>query len=213
MEFRRSMAARIDSRLAALFTKTVRSRTPSFCSVVSKSWASATAPFSGFVNSYWSMPMISARTTPLPAAPRNGAGCAEAAGASINPAARIAVLVNATKADPGLRMAVRCFDSVALPFDSSIESPNVLFGEAGPISKEQGFCFPLGDGDHRSSYSLLSQEAGDGCGALGRQAHIVIVAAALIRVADDRNPLRIDRKSTRLNSSHLGISYAVFCLK
>src|SRR5262245_62848671 len=27
------------------------------------------------------------------------------------------------------------------------------------------------------------------------------------------DPLRIDRKSTRLNSSHLGISYAVFCLK
>src|SRR5947199_6388753 len=25
--------------------------------------------------------------------------------------------------------------------------------------------------------------------------------------------LNIDRKSTRLNSSHLGISYAVFCLK
>src|SRR5215475_12404816 len=169
MEFSRSMAASIDLRLAALFTKTVRSRTPSFCSVVSKSRASAAAPFSGFVNSYWSMPMISARTTPLPAAPRNGAGCAEAAGASINPAARIAVRVNATRA--GLRMAVRCFDSVSLPFDSSIESPNVLFGEAGPISKEQRFCFALGDGDHRSSYSLLSQEAGDGCGALGRQAH------------------------------------------
>src|SRR5205814_6737951 len=26
-------------------------------------------------------------------------------------------------------------------------------------------------------------------------------------------PLGVDRKSTRLNSSHLGISYAVFCLK
>src|SRR5947199_6577312 len=26
-------------------------------------------------------------------------------------------------------------------------------------------------------------------------------------------PFWIDRKSTRLNSSHLGISYAVFCLK
>src|ERR1039458_2940575 len=26
-------------------------------------------------------------------------------------------------------------------------------------------------------------------------------------------PLPVDRKSTRLNSSHLGISYAVFCLK
>src|ERR1039458_10573448 len=28
-----------------------------------------------------------------------------------------------------------------------------------------------------------------------------------------RNSSAIDRKSTRLNSSHLGISYAVFCLK
>src|ERR1035438_2826913 len=27
------------------------------------------------------------------------------------------------------------------------------------------------------------------------------------------NPARTDRKSTRLNSSHLGISYAVFCFK
>src|SRR5205814_10116827 len=26
------------------------------------------------------------------------------------------------------------------------------------------------------------------------------------------DPLQLDRKSTRLNSSHLGISYAVFCL-
>src|SRR5438045_6550362 len=29
----------------------------------------------------------------------------------------------------------------------------------------------------------------------------------------DRVHGRLDRKSTRLNSSHLGISYAVFCLK
>src|SRR5262245_63001102 len=28
-----------------------------------------------------------------------------------------------------------------------------------------------------------------------------------------RSQARVDRKSTRLNSSHLGISYAVFCLK
>src|SRR5436853_2831715 len=37
------------------------------------------------------------------------------------------------------------------------------------------------------------------------------------RVAADRQranmPASPDRKSTRLNSSHLGISYAVFCLK
>src|SRR5688572_31702174 len=30
---------------------------------------------------------------------------------------------------------------------------------------------------------------------------------------DDRGARRIDRKSTRLNSSHSQISYAVFCLK
>src|SRR5256885_16564922 len=33
------------------------------------------------------------------------------------------------------------------------------------------------------------------------------------RPVADRAALRIDRKSTRLNSSHLVISYAVFCLK
>src|SRR5690606_39870226 len=30
---------------------------------------------------------------------------------------------------------------------------------------------------------------------------------------DASDPLRLDRKSTRLNSSHVKISYAVFCLK
>src|SRR5436305_5571732 len=30
---------------------------------------------------------------------------------------------------------------------------------------------------------------------------------------DEREVLRLDRKSTRLNSSHVRISYAVFCLK
>src|SRR5205814_10182739 len=33
------------------------------------------------------------------------------------------------------------------------------------------------------------------------------------RVGDESETRRGDRKSTRLNSSHLGISYAVFCLK
>src|SRR5256885_12509455 len=33
------------------------------------------------------------------------------------------------------------------------------------------------------------------------------------RTPRDRHPRRRDRKSTRLNSSHLVISYAVFCLK
>src|SRR5258705_7389653 len=33
------------------------------------------------------------------------------------------------------------------------------------------------------------------------------------QVIDHRQGSQADRKSTRLNSSHLGISYAVFCLK
>src|SRR5258705_7040792 len=38
----------------------------------------------------------------------------------------------------------------------------------------------------------------------------------LVVLVDDEghaHRTRVDRKSTRLNSSHLGISYAVFCLK
>src|SRR3712207_7225084 len=35
----------------------------------------------------------------------------------------------------------------------------------------------------------------------------------VVRDARVRRPLAADRKSTRLNSSHANISYAVFCLK
>src|SRR3712207_7641183 len=38
-------------------------------------------------------------------------------------------------------------------------------------------------------------------------------AAGLPLVPDDRMNITTDRKSTRLNSSHANISYAVFCLK
>src|SRR5256885_9098071 len=37
--------------------------------------------------------------------------------------------------------------------------------------------------------------------------------AAIVRGHADSIALKLDRKSTRLNSSHLVISYAVFCLK
>src|SRR5205814_5250680 len=39
------------------------------------------------------------------------------------------------------------------------------------------------------------------------------VALGFNRIADRELDAKKDRKSTRLNSSHLGISYAVFCLK
>src|SRR5947199_3756923 len=48
--------------------------------------------------------------------------------------------------------------------------------------------------------------------ALGNQLANEPSASGADREAERQEPAR-DRKSTRLNSSHLGISYAVFCLK
>src|SRR5205814_9135642 len=45
---------------------------------------------------------------------------------------------------------------------------------------------------------------------LGRRAGLETVWE---RAGEDAFRAGVDRKSTRLNSSHLGISYAVFCLK
>src|ERR1039458_10433629 len=43
---------------------------------------------------------------------------------------------------------------------------------------------------------------------------LLVACRSKARSASSRNmPQPSDRKSTRLNSSHLGISYAVFCLK
>src|SRR5262245_62447389 len=47
-------------------------------------------------------------------------------------------------------------------------------------------------------------------GAAGGRCRVRLVAVAVAMVLA---PGAADRKSTRLNSSHLGISYAVFCLK
>src|SRR3712207_7675036 len=40
-----------------------------------------------------------------------------------------------------------------------------------------------------------------------------VVANAVVGNVDGRTCILVDRKSTRLNSSHANISYAVFCLK
>src|SRR5205814_10324812 len=63
------------------------------------------------------------------------------------------------------------------------------------------------------AHSLGRSQSQQSVAQLGKQRdagrHIVADAVPL-----DHCELRIvDRKSTRLNSSHLGISYAVFCLK
>src|SRR3712207_8191413 len=57
-------------------------------------------------------------------------------------------------------------------------------------------------------FDLLLREA-ERLGELGG----AIVAAVLAEVRLHRAQGGLDRKSTRLNSSHANISYAVFCLK
>src|SRR5688500_19755124 len=75
-------------------------------------------------------------------------------------------------------------------------------------------CAPAISGSPKNSSRSIS---GGGC------AHTGAVSARIIRIESITTPVidrrdcpieRIqDRKSTRLNSSHLVISYAVFCLK
>src|SRR3712207_7085997 len=48
---------------------------------------------------------------------------------------------------------------------------------------------------------------------LGDDLRDVLVVGELVRAPDRLPVLLLDRKSTRLNSSHANISYAVFCLK
>src|SRR2546428_8859791 len=55
----------------------------------------------------------------------------------------------------------------------------------------------------------LGRNAGVGAGHVG----VVFEDQVAIRPAQSRFGLSQDRKSTRLNSSHDQISYAVFCLK
>src|SRR3712207_7552122 len=54
------------------------------------------------------------------------------------------------------------------------------------------------------------QGHGAGVRPVGRRDFIGPPARAAAR---EESPARVDRKSTRLNSSHANISYAVFCLK
>src|SRR5262245_63955564 len=72
---------------------------------------------------------------------------------------------------------------------------------------EQRFA-QMGDVRHQVLLGDIVQKfALDGKGAAGKRNF------GLAIFADFGKPLLKDRKSTRLNSSHLGISYAVFCLK
>src|SRR5207249_12336209 len=66
------------------------------------------------------------------------------------------------------------------------------------------FHFPTGD-------TLRSTETTVACDSVLDGTHYPIITAPACDLANESAD--VDRKSTRLNSSHVSISYAVFCLK
>src|SRR5256885_12263924 len=85
--------------------------------------------------------------------------------------------------------------------------------QAGAIFSPDGHCRAF---DAQAAGTLQGSGAGivvlkrlDDALRDGDTIHAVILASA----ANNDGADKVDRKSTRLNSSHLVISYAVFCLK
>src|SRR5699024_12810447 len=89
--------------------------------------------------------------------------------------------------------------SALFPYTTLFRSVVVVLA-AGDLTAAQaaaaGALDALGAGAHGAAHGVL---------------HGPAVADALLQLLGD--VLRQDRKSTRLNSSHVSISYAVFCLK
>src|SRR5690606_41226191 len=88
--------------------------------------------------------------------------------------------------------------------------------DALPILRSQ--FGPIGQGTPRqlrtAENGIEAKRNGSDCTKAGDQRHATKIAARLdALVLVDANDLARDRKSTRLNSSHVKISYAVFCLK
>src|ERR1035438_10715708 len=67
-----------------------------------------------------------------------------------------------------------------------------------------GYLSLEASGDGGTTWTILSQPSFNGSAYVHMEASLQNIKSATVLV---------DRKSTRLNSSHLGISYAVFCLK
>src|SRR5207302_4136189 len=68
---------------------------------------------------------------------------------------------------------------------------------------------PASPAGRRAAARLLSQASRSPRAAVRARARRLVTAIG----RESRDARRVDRKSTRLNSSHVKISYAVFCLK
>src|SRR5207249_11731693 len=99
-----------------------------------------------------------------------------------------------------------CFSSLLRPPPRSPLFPYTTLFRSGDIEER----FRQGAGGVAPPLAANTPVARPGSGAPPRPARQF---AAETPVAVDEDLPRRDRKSTRLNSSHVSISYAVFCLK
>src|SRR5207302_10211085 len=93
---------------------------------------------------------------------------------------------------------------------SPTPSPSHLYLHSFPTRRSSDLAWPHRLPAHRDPFAVQGAGAGQGPGALCRGRR-----RGLGQADHSSLPLhrRLDRKSTRLNSSHVKISYAVFCLK
>src|SRR5262245_62951270 len=82
-----------------------------------------------------------------------------------------------------------------------------LRGGASVSAARHMFCF-YGYGAHRDLHSFPTRRSSDLDAIVNRDGWVIWGTPNCGKGQPEQ-----DRKSTRLNSSHLGISYAVFCLK
>src|SRR5262245_64228799 len=85
------------------------------------------------------------------------------------------------------------------------------------VSVDQRQFYVLKGGAAAQEIEVLEYEpnlaASDACTRIGAEPANVLVLKEVTPTCGPVEKTDEDRKSTRLNSSHLGISYAVFCLK
>src|SRR5262245_64462303 len=115
------------------------------------------------------------------------------------------------------------------PRDPRDEARRLIEGSPSHLLEINHYVF-AGRRDFRQPFRALIAGGGTGDGTIMLAQHLadrgcpaeliyLDVSAAARTIAEARarqrklTNIRLDRKSTRLNSSHLGISYAVFCLK
>src|SRR5690606_17355331 len=115
-----------------------------------------------------------------------------------------------------LRLQIQLADAYGLSFDpdeasfylmtAAINRLPFLLERFGRLRAQGSGALAQGHADsaQRIALSVLNEEI---------RSAMLDVEAGLAKVAEQRPELRLDRKSTRLNSSHVKISYAVFCLK